>query len=144
MPVDGSESRGNAQAKAVAALPHASGDIRVTLLHVFDDEETAETTTPRQLHGGRAAYSGLREAGVSVDQLSLIGDPAAEILGAADDIAADSIVLGGRKRSPLGSLLFGSVTQEVVLDADRPVTVTGGERESSDYRSSRTSVTGSG
>lgn len=47
------------------------------------------------------------------------------ILAAADEIDADQIIVGGRKRSPLGSVLFGSISQAVILDARRPVTVTG-------------------
>jgi nucleotide-binding universal stress UspA family protein len=34
-------------------------------------------------------------------------------------------VMGGRKQSPTSKLLFGSVTQNVILQTDRPVTVTG-------------------
>lgn len=131
MPVDGSEARGNAQAASVVALPHAAEEITVTILYVFEDEESEEKTAPRQISGGRAAYELLREAGVKVEQSSRIGDPATEILAAADERDVDSIVLGGRKRSPFGSLLFGSVSQAVVLDSERPVTITGGQRAES-------------
>jgi hypothetical protein len=58
--------------------------------------------------------------------MSRHGDPPEEIIRAAEEVDADRILLGGRKRSPLGSLLFGSVTQEVMLDTTRPVVVTGG------------------
>lgn len=50
-----------------------------------------------------------------------IGDPADQILALADSIDARFVVLGGRKRSPTGKALFGSVTQSVILSADRPV-----------------------
>jgi nucleotide-binding universal stress UspA family protein len=130
MPVDGSESRGTAQADAVVRLPHAADDVRVVLLYVFEDRTEAGRTSPKQIEGGRAAHGRLRGAGVSIDELSRVGDPATEILAAAAETDANYIVLGGRKRSPLGSLLFGSVTQAVVLDADRPVAITGGAKAS--------------
>lgn len=50
-----------------------------------------------------------------------VGDPAAEILDRAADVDARYVVIGGRSRSPVGKALFGSVTQSVLLDADRPV-----------------------
>ena len=142
MPVDSSESRGRAQAAAVAELPAADEAVEVTLLYVFAEDvsmseasleraeggQREEDTSPEQIVGGRAAATVLGEAGVSVDQLSRFGDPATEILAAAEDIDADCIVLGGRKRSPGESLVFGSVSQVVLLEADRPVTITGGEK----------------
>jgi nucleotide-binding universal stress UspA family protein len=70
----------------------------------------------------------LDDAGVAVDRLSRFGDPATEILAAAEDVGADCIVLGGRKRSPGESLVFGSVSQAVLLESDRPVMITGGEK----------------
>jgi len=128
MPVDSSEARGTKQAETVSELPAAAEEIQVTLLYVFDDEDREETTAPTQIRGGNAAKTRLEEAGVAVREKSRVGDPATEILAVADELDVDHLVLGGRKRSPLGSLLFGSVTQAVVLDSERPVTITGGEK----------------
>jgi rubredoxin len=47
-------------------------------------------------------------------------------LDTAREIGANQIVLGGRKRSTLGALVFGSVSQDVTLNATQPVTITGG------------------
>lgn len=69
----------------------------------------------------------VEETGIEVEVRRAFGHPAEEILGMAEDVAADEILLGGRRRSPTGKALFGSVTQTVILDADRPVTVLTGE-----------------
>lgn len=50
-----------------------------------------------------------------------VGDTLDEILGEADRRDAEFVVVGGRKRSPTGKALFGSVTQSILLNADRPV-----------------------
>lgn len=50
-----------------------------------------------------------------------VGDPATEISGEADRLDVRYIVVGGRKRSPVGKALFGSVAQSVILNSDRPV-----------------------
>jgi nucleotide-binding universal stress UspA family protein len=125
VPVDTDEDRAVAQARAVQNLPGGRGDVAVTLLHVIEDADGPVSTTPDQVPSGRAALETLREAGIGADQVARGGDPAEEILQVAREVDADAVVLGGRKRSPLGSLLFGSVTQAVILDADRPVMVTG-------------------
>ncbi len=41
-----------------------------------------------------------------------------EILDAAREVGADLIVIGLRRRSPTGKLLFGSTAQQVLLEAD--------------------------
>ena len=50
-----------------------------------------------------------------------VGEPVEEILAAANEHDARYLVIGGRKRSPVGKAIFGSVTQSVLLNADRPV-----------------------
>lgn len=50
-----------------------------------------------------------------------VGDPTTEIVAEADDIEPRYLVIGGRRRSPVGKALFGSITQEVLLEARCPV-----------------------
>jgi nucleotide-binding universal stress UspA family protein len=56
-----------------------------------------------------------------VQVVGLVGAPAPEVLRHARDTNARYIVVGGRKRSPVGKAVFGSVTQDVILNTDRPV-----------------------
>jgi nucleotide-binding universal stress UspA family protein len=50
-----------------------------------------------------------------------VGEPVQEILSEAKRRDAQYLVIGGRKRSPTGKALFGSKTQSILLEADRPV-----------------------
>jgi len=129
LPVDSSEDRARAQAEAAVKLPDGAESIVVHLLHVFDSPEDARDEAVRAVPSATVAFDALESAGITVKPMARSGDPATEILAAATDIGADMVLLGGRKRSPLGSALFGSVSQEVMLDADRPVVVTGERAE---------------
>ena len=48
-------------------------------------------------------------------------DPAEELITTAEDRDAEFIVIGLRRRSPVGKLLLGSNAQRVLLDAACPV-----------------------
>jgi len=72
-----------------------------------------------------AAAERLAEAGVSVERVAVGGRPSRKIVSRAVELRADDIVMGGRKRSGLQKVLLGSVTQDVLLSDERPVTITG-------------------
>jgi nucleotide-binding universal stress UspA family protein len=56
--------------------------------------------------------------------VGLMGDVMDEIPRYSSEQDARYIVIGGRKHSPLGKAVFGSTTQSVLLNADRPVVTT--------------------
>ena len=64
-----------------------------------------------------------RAAGVELEvrQAPHTGEVADEVLRVAREADASVIVIGLRKRSPVGKLLMGSSAQRILLDADRPV-----------------------
>lgn len=63
------------------------------------------------------------DAGVALDvrQDAHEGDLADEVVRVAEDVDASVIVIGLRRRSPVGKLLMGSTAQRILLDANRPV-----------------------
>lgn len=63
---------------------------------------------------------------VSLDTRLLIGDPANEILRAAEDARCDLILMGTRGRGRIGAALLGSVSQEVMHRAKATVIVVHG------------------
>ncbi len=57
-------------------------------------------------------------------RLALAGtDPAGALLTMLDDLDADLLVIGARRRSPVGKALLGSVAQTLILEANLPVLV---------------------
>lgn len=54
-------------------------------------------------------------------QPALAQSPAEEILATAAETNADMIVIGLRRRSPVGKLFLGSSAQQILLDAECPV-----------------------
>lgn len=56
--------------------------------------------------------------------VGLVDNPAERIVSYASEHDARYIVIGGRKRSPAGKALFGSVVQSVLLNSSCPVLTT--------------------
>ena len=73
--------------------------------------------------GVRDLAARARAAGVDLEvrQDAHAGDLADEVVRVAAAIDASVIVIGLRRRSPVGKLLMGSTAQRILLDADRPV-----------------------
>jgi nucleotide-binding universal stress UspA family protein len=65
----------------------------------------------------------LAESGVAFDVRALVRglDPAEDLIGVASDIGAELIVIGLRRRTPVGKLILGSNAQRILLDAPCPV-----------------------
>ena len=72
---------------------------------------------------GRLLVQDLQERGIDaqfrLEQVS--NDPARLLLDVAEEIDADLIVIGIRRRSPVGKLVLGSASQGVLLSAECPV-----------------------
>jgi len=65
----------------------------------------------------------LTDAGVEHEVRQLVRgfEPAEDLIGIADSSNADLIVIGLRRRSPVGKLILGSNAQRILLDAQCPV-----------------------
>jgi nucleotide-binding universal stress UspA family protein len=95
------------RAIAEAGLRHSS----LIVIHTSPEDELA------------GLRSELESAGVAheVRQAPDVLDPAEELITTADVNSAEFIVIGLRRRSPVGKLLLGSNAQRVLLDASCPV-----------------------
>jgi nucleotide-binding universal stress UspA family protein len=135
LPVDESKERGLKAAEAVLELPQNPGDYEVVVLNVFEEFEVRddaervrsedlydETAVPESVD---AVVDTLESAGVNVTTRREHGQPAQEILDVSEEVDADLIAINGRERSPTGKVLFGSVTQSVILSTNRSVLTMG-------------------
>lgn len=99
------------QAKLVVVNSHRGG-------HGFDD--SAAASAEQDMSGVRAR---LDELGISYDIRQLVRgfEPAEDLISIAEANAAELIVIGLRRRTPVGKLILGSNAQRILLDAHCPV-----------------------
>jgi nucleotide-binding universal stress UspA family protein len=116
LPVDGSEI---AEAIVPFILDIAGPlDFEVVLLKVINDP-TAQREEAEAYLAGLAAE--MRAKGVKAATSVRRGEPVDEILAAARDEGADLIAMTTHGRTGPARLLFGSVAEGVLRDADIPV-----------------------
>ena len=98
-------------AKVVVVNSHRGG-------HEFDAPAARQAEDEMQQVKAR-----LDEAGIEHDVRQLVRgfEPAEDLIGIADDSDAELIVIGLRRRSPVGKLILGSNAQRILLDAKCPV-----------------------
>ena len=65
----------------------------------------------------------VRATGVDIEVRQLVrgNEPAEDLMAVAEEVDADLIVIGLRRRSPVGKLILGSNAQRILLDAPCPV-----------------------
>ncbi len=117
--LDNSDEQARKQAEEITAMPMNADDHEILILHVFT--ENPDGIAAPQVSSVRTAVETFEDHGIEPEILGTSGEPEREIRRVANDNNVDLISLGGRKRSPTGKAIFGSVTQEVILEADQPV-----------------------
>lgn len=103
--------------------------MRGTTLEVVHVVESLDLDLAEAYEGGLSGEvtDVLSEAGLSVEARVHLAtgedDVAQAILTRVADVGAELLVIGARRRSPVGKFLLGSVAQTVILEADVPVLV---------------------
>ncbi|WP_049928553.1 universal stress protein [Halopiger goleimassiliensis] len=137
--VDRGESTDDVVTEAETLAKAMDEDLHV--VHVLSQEEfrgierasVEETGTTVPLDEIREYAEGIADDAADgiaqeYEPVGLVGEAAEELLEYVEDVDARYIVLGGRRRSPVGKVLFGSTAQPVLLSASCPVvTITRGE-----------------
>jgi nucleotide-binding universal stress UspA family protein len=125
-------------AEGRAALRHAAEECRLrsTRLVVINSHRSGRSSGPedaarweKELDEVRARLDaeGLEH---EVRQLVQGLEPAEDLIAVAEEVSADMIVIGLRRRSPVGKLILGSNAQRVLLDAPCPVLAVKAQDES--------------
>jgi nucleotide-binding universal stress UspA family protein len=127
VPVDGSTDRARQQAEYVANLPAAAETVSATVMYVFphQDYKGAPEHSFEEVESAVEAADFLEDRGIAVERTAVGGEVVRKILDRAEADAIDGIVVGGRKRSGVQKVLLGSTAQDIMLSAERPVTLTG-------------------
>jgi nucleotide-binding universal stress UspA family protein len=111
------------QAAFTAGVAEAArrGDRLVVLNTPREGGAVSTALAPEEAIRELTAQASAAGVDLEVRQEAHSGDLADEVVRVAGAVDADVIVIGLRRRSPVGKLLMGSTAQRILLDADRPV-----------------------
>ncbi|WP_418286425.1 universal stress protein [Halorubrum sp. DTA46] len=87
-------------------------DVRSEPIERYENEAAARAKT---------LVEGVLDDPTNVTYMGRVADPADGIVKVGQEVDARFIVIGARRKSPVGKAIFGSTTQSVLLSADRPV-----------------------
>lgn len=115
----------------LALRESALREAELVVINIVDTAEHAEDAAARERVSADLAERAERVEGAKGVTTRIVteatrGDIADAILGLATAEQADLLVIGSRRRSPVGKLIMGSTVQRVLLDAPMPVLVTKG------------------
>ena len=128
LPVDTDPDRARGQAAFVVDLPTTAENIEVIVTHALPPDDVKDPDDPSgvgEVETVQLARDYLEERGYTVTLAEGRLPPADGILDSTEEADADHVVMGSRKRSPTGKVIFGSVSQQVLLESPVPVTIVG-------------------
>lgn len=122
----------------VGYVPKAEGQAALRLAAEEAKQKGASLVVVNSHRGGRefeaedavdseeqldAVRAQLQESGVEHEVRQLVRgmDPAEDLVTVAEEVSAELIVIGLRRRSPVGKLILGSNAQRILLEATCPV-----------------------
>lgn len=118
--------------KQAEVLAETFGDT-IHIIHVLSTSEFVDLGRTKAKEGDSIDLESVKNVASNIaeeaaeplrrqfEAIGLMGDPADEIINYADEQNARYIVVAGRKRSPAGKAIFGSVNQSILLNSDCPV-----------------------
>ncbi len=124
--------------EGIAALDHAIDEAKLRKQRlVVVNSSRGESLVDKRFASGaewQSVEQRLSEAGVEHELTQLVEskDAADQILRLADELNAELIVIGLRRRSPVGKLILGSQAQTILLEAECPVLAVKGLRSEQD------------
>ncbi len=84
----------------------------------FESDDSIEVATHLDEVRTQLTAAGIQH---EVRQLVRGADPADDLVSVAAEVSAEIIIIGLRRRSPVGKLILGSNAQRILLDAPCPV-----------------------
>jgi len=96
-------------------------------IYVVNSLEGGEDTSGDDVRAGEkaieAVVDALEDLAVTVDTHQFVrgNEPVEDLMTFAQEVDADEFVVGIRKRTPVGKVVFGSTGQNLLLGTDLPV-----------------------